>query len=128
VHPALEIVNYAKPSSELDDVVAHCMFHEATVLGPPASLEAARLLGADLPILRVGTRAADSPRADLVPSDLGEIVAFAAEYLSAFGLSFEPGDLLLSGSYTAKAAPIAAGEEAVAEFGRLGAVSARIAA
>jgi len=128
VHPALEIVNYAQPSTALDDVVAHCMFHDATILGPPASLEAAHDLGSELPILRVGSRSSDPPRRDLVPADLGQLVVFVAGYLAAFGQSLEPDDLLLSGSYTAKALAIGAGEEAVAEFGPLGIVSARVAA
>jgi 2-keto-4-pentenoate hydratase len=128
VHPALEIVNYARPSSGLDDVVAHCMFHDATILGPPASLEAAHDLGAELPILRVGSQFSDPPRRDLVPADLGQLVVFVAGYLAAFGQSLEPDDLLLSGSYTAKALAIEAGEEAVAEFGPLGIVSASVAA
>jgi 2-keto-4-pentenoate hydratase len=128
VRPALEIVNYGQPSSGLDDVVAHCMFHDATILGSPASLEAARDLGNGLPTLRVGPRSSDPPRADLVPADLGELVAFVAKYLAAFGQALEPGDLVLSGSYTARAVAIEAGDEAVAEFGPLGTVSARVAA
>ncbi len=128
VHPALEIVNYAQPSSGLDDVVAHCMFHEAAVVGPPAPFESARGLGSEFPILRVGTRLSEPPRVDLVPTDLGEIVAFVAEYLAAFGQSLEPHDLILSGSYTAKAVAIEATEEAVAQFGVLGTVRARVVA
>lgn len=128
VHPALEIVNYAQPTSGLDDIVAHCMFHDATVLGPPDSLEATRELGHTLPILRVGAQASDPPRADLVSSDLGELVALVAEYLAAFGQSLEPGDLVLSGSYTVEASAIRAGEEAVADFGSLGTVSVRFVA
>lgn len=128
VHPALEIVDYGKPSSGLEDVIAHCMFHDATILGPRASLEAARDLGHGLPILRVGTRSCEPPRSDLVPSDLGELVAFVAGFLAAFGQSLEPGDTVLSGSYVARAPAIAAGEEAVAGFGPLGTVSATVTA
>jgi len=127
VRPALEIVDYAKPTSGLDDLVAQCMFHDATVLGPSASLDAARDLGSAYPVLRVGGRSSDPPRGDLVPADPGELVAFVASYLAAFGESLEPGDLVLSGSYTARAVEIHAGEEAVAEFGDLGSVSARVA-
>jgi 2-keto-4-pentenoate hydratase len=127
VHPALEIVSYAHPVSGLDDVVANCMFHDATVLGDRAPLEAARDLGRQWPALRVGDRSAGPPRADLVPSDLGELVAFVATYLAAFGESLETGDLVLSGSFTASAAPLAAGEQIVAEFGPLGRVSAGVA-
>jgi 2-keto-4-pentenoate hydratase len=126
VHPALEIVSYAKPTSGVDDAVAHCMFHDATILGAPALPAAARDLGSRWPVLRVGDRPADPPRADLVPSDLGELVAFVADYLAAFGESLEAGDLVLSGSFTASAAALAGGVEVSADFGPLGRVSARI--
>jgi 2-keto-4-pentenoate hydratase len=127
VHPALEIVNYDQPISSLDDVVAHCMFHDATVLGPPAPLEAARDLGSRWPILRVGGRLAEPPRPDLAPGDLGELVTFVAAYLAAFDQSLEPGDVILSGSYIARAPGLVAGAEVVADFGPLGIVSATVA-
>ncbi len=126
LHPALEIVSYAERLADLDDVLACCMFHDATVLGPPAPLEAVRGLGAEWPALRVGERSADPPRADLVPDDLGGLLAFAAAYLDVFGESLEPDDLVLSGSYCARAAPLVAGEEVVAEFGPAGRVCARV--
>jgi len=128
VQPALEIVDYALPTSGLEDLVAHGMFHRATVLGLPADFATAAELGTRWPALRVGERTGDSPRSDLVPSDLGELVVFAADYLAAFGEALEPGDLILSGSYLARAAPWSAGDEVVADFGPLGAVSARAAA
>jgi 2-keto-4-pentenoate hydratase len=127
VHPALEVVSYAKPTAGFDDVLAHCMFHDATVLGPASPPDAVRDLGRAWPVLRVGDRPAEEPRADLVPADLGELLAFAADYLAAFGESLEAGDLVLSGSFTASAVPLAAGE-VVAEYGPLGRVSARISA
>jgi len=127
-YPALEVVNYAKPSSGLTDVVGHSMFHEAVVLGPPAAPQIAQELGSRWPRLRVGNNLADSPRDDLVSADLGQLVAFVSSFLFAFGQSLESGDLLLSGSYTAKALSISPGDEALAEFGPLGTVSVRVAA
>jgi 2-keto-4-pentenoate hydratase len=59
--------------------------------------------------------------------DLGKLVAFAADFLAAFGQSLAEGDLLLSGAYLARAPGISAGDSAVAEFGKLGAVSVRLA-
>jgi 2-keto-4-pentenoate hydratase len=128
LYPALEIVDYAKPGSGLTDVVGHSMFHEAAVLGPASALRLAQGLGSRWPRLRAGDNVADSPRDDLVPADLGQLVAFVASFLSAFGHALEPGDLLLSGSYTAKALSISPGDEALAEFGPLGAVSVRVSA
>jgi 2-keto-4-pentenoate hydratase len=128
LHPALEIVDYGKPGSGFDEVVAHCMFHHATILGAPAPLEALRDLGGRWPDLRVGLDRAAAPRSDLVAPDFGDLIAFVADYLAAFGESLEPGDLVLSGSYLAKAAPLEPGEDAVADFGDLGTVSVRLAA
>jgi 2-keto-4-pentenoate hydratase len=128
LHPALEIVNYARPGSGLDDLIAHSMFHEGAVLGAACSLDAARGLGRDLPVLRVGSRSAGPPRHDLVPADFGDVVAFAAEFLAAFDVQLEPGDLILSGSYTERAVPMTAGEAAAADFGPLGSVSVTVVA
>jgi 2-keto-4-pentenoate hydratase len=127
IHPALEIVNYARSKAGLADVISHSMFHEATVLGEPVSITTARELGATWPRLSVGGREPSMPRSDLVPSDLGELVAFAADFLAVFGQSLDEGDLLLSGAYLHRAEAIAAGDSAVAEYGPLGVVSLRVA-
>jgi len=39
VQPALEVVDYSPPTSGIDDLLAHGMFHHATVLGTPTSRE-----------------------------------------------------------------------------------------
>ena len=127
VHPALEIVNYSKPKSGLDDVVAHSMFHEATILGDPVTLEEAQELGSTWPRLKIAAGESLLPRSDLVPTDLGELVAFAADFLAAFGQSLDEGDLLLSGAFIAQAPRISAGDTAVAEFGLMGSASVQIA-
>lgn len=123
---ALEIVDYTRPTRGLDDLVAHCMFHEATVLGPAIPVEAVAGLGRSRPRLRAGTVEAEAPRTDLVPSDPAALLRFVADFLAAFDERLEGGDIVLSGSYTAKAVPIAAGEGAAADYGPLGTVSVRI--
>lgn len=128
VHPALEIVDYALATRGLPDVIAHSMFHHAAVLGAPAELDAETQLGAHWPALRVGGRGVGHARADLVPGDLGQLVQFVAAYLGAFGHSLVAGDLILSGSYFAEAAPVTHGAAIVAEFGKLGTVALEIAA
>lgn len=128
VHPALEVVDYAKPASALDDVLAHAMFHHATVLGPASLPGVARELGSRWPLLRLDGVTRGEPRSDLVPADLGALVAFVAGYLAAFGERLEAGDVVLSGSFTARAVPVGAGQQATAEFGPLGVVAARFAA
>lgn len=127
VHPALELVNYSKPKSGLADVVSHSMFHEATILGDPVALAEALELGSTWPRLSIASGEPLLPRSDLVPVDLGDLVAFAASFLAAFGQSLDEGDLLLSGAFIAQAPSISAGDTAVAEYGQMGAVSVRIA-
>ena len=127
VHPALEIVNYSRPKSGLDDVVAHSMFHEATILGDPVTLEETHELGSTWPRLKIAGGEPLLPRSDLVPADLGELVAFAADFLAAFGQCLDEGDLLLSGAFIAQAPRISAGDTAVAKYGPMGSVSVRIA-
>lgn len=127
VQLALEIVDYARPTTGLDDLVAHCMFHEATVLGPSIPRDAVADLGRDRPRLRAGEVEAEPPRAELVPSDPGELLRFVADFLGEFGEGLEAGDLVLSGAYVAKALPIAPGEGAAADYGSLGTVSVRVA-
>jgi 2-keto-4-pentenoate hydratase len=127
VRPALEIVDYAKAGSGLTDIVSHSMFHEATVLGDPVAITEARELGIAWPRLHVSGQKPARPRSDLVPSDLGELVAFAADFLAAFGQSLEEGDLLLSGAYLPRAVALSAGDSAVAEYGPMGSVSLRVA-
>ena len=127
VAPALELVDYARPGADLDAVVAHGMFHEACVVGERRSLAQARDLGVVWPRLQVSGRPGAPPRSDLVPARLGELLVFAARFLTCFGESLAEGDLLLSGSFVASAMPVPAGAEACADFGPLGTVSVRIA-
>jgi 2-keto-4-pentenoate hydratase len=127
VAPALEIVNYAKPGSGFDDVVAHGMFHEGCVVGAWGELAQARDLGRRWPVLEVAAGPSPRPRADLVPEHLGELVGFVASFLEAFGERLEEGDLILSGSYTERAVPVTAGDAVRADFGLLGHVEVAIA-
>jgi len=126
IHPALELVDYARPTTSLDEILAHGMFHAATVLG--AELPVDRL---DAPIavasLQIGDQVQTQSRDDLVPTDPGETVAFVAEFLAAFGETLDAGDLILCGSYLSQACPIGAGEIALARIGPAGEVWVRIA-
>jgi 2-keto-4-pentenoate hydratase len=126
VSAALELVDYAKPGGGLDEVVAHSMFHAATVLGPARALADAADLGSRWPEIEAGGATGPAPRGDLVPADLGELVAFVASFLAAFGERLEAGDIVLSGSFTDRALRLRRGEEACARFGALGEVRVRI--
>jgi 2-keto-4-pentenoate hydratase len=124
--PALEIVDYARSSSNLAAMVTHCLFHEATVLGAQTGASAHAELGTRLPEMTLNGTVVGPPRSDTVPADLGEIVAAVARLLGAVGQALEPGDLILCGSYTTPL-PVAAGDTVSADFGTLGTVELRVA-
>jgi 2-keto-4-pentenoate hydratase len=127
VSPVLELVDYARPGTDLDAVVAHGMFHAGCVVAGRVGLAEARDLGTTWPLIEVSGRPGGPARSDLVPARLGELLVFVAEFLDCFGESLARGDLLISGSFTAKAMPVPPGAEARADFGPLGTVSVRIA-
>lgn len=126
VSAALELVDYALPAKNLDEIVEHSMFHEACVLGERYPLDAAAELGTKWPQLWVSGQQPPSPRSDLVPADLAQIVHFVAVFLDAFGEALRQGDLILSGSFCPVALPLEPGMEARADFGPLGEVSVKI--
>jgi 2-keto-4-pentenoate hydratase len=126
VCPALEIVDYARPGSGLDGVIAHSMFHEATVLGAELPAIPENALGTRWPTLRAGEREAAPARRDLVPQDPADIALFVAAYLECFGERLQAGDWILSGSYMAEALPLQPGDELRAEFGALGTIQVQI--
>jgi 2-keto-4-pentenoate hydratase len=127
VAPALELVDYAKPGETLDAVVAHSMFHAGLVVGAWQPAELTSQLGRRWPVLSAAGRETPPPRSDLVPQDLGALLLFVASFLDAFGQALEPEDLVLSGSYHAKAARLAPGTRATADFGPLGSVEVSVA-
>jgi 2-keto-4-pentenoate hydratase len=121
IAPALEVVDYAKPAANLTDVVRGSMFHSACVLGawkaPRDRLDIATRVS-----LRVDSLESEPARADLVPVDLVDLVLFVATLLAEGGQQLLPGDRILSGSFTAKALPLRAGQTASAELGEFGVV------
>ncbi len=127
VAPAIEIVDYALPRTDLDTIVAHSMFHYGFVVGGWHAPDRAADLGGQWPVIAVDGAAALKPRSDLVPAQLGEIVVFVAAFLAAFGESLRADDLILSGSYTPVAVPLAPRASVRAQFGPLGEVHCRIA-
>jgi 2-keto-4-pentenoate hydratase len=122
VAPALEIVDHARSWDGLEAIVAHSTFHEATVRGASVPLRAWPELGVEVPRLFVDGMLRAEPHADLVPADLGKLVAFVAGFLAPFGESLAAGDLILSGAYT-DPVPLRPRSMVVAGFGTLGEVT-----
>jgi 2-keto-4-pentenoate hydratase len=122
IAPALELVDYAKPATNLTDVVRGSMFHSGCVLGdwrtPRDRLDIASGVS-----LHVDSLASEPARSDLVPDDLADLVLLVATLLAEGGQELLPGDRILSGSFTAKALPLRAGQIATAELGDFGFVS-----
>ncbi len=128
VAPAFEFVDYARGGMELDELLAHSMYHAGTVLGTlqplPATLDDA---GREWPVVVRESKPPLSPRDDLVPRDLGALVATVARYLGEFGEALLAGDTILSGSFTERAVRLEPGTRVVADIGSLGRVSIFIA-
>jgi 2-keto-4-pentenoate hydratase len=120
VSPALELVDYALPRADLEAIVSHSMFHEATILGSPSP--PATPLAAGRPSLLVGGEVRATPQESWVPRDLGAVVALVARRLAEVGETLQAGDLILSGSYTTPLA-LAPGDTVTADFGALGRAS-----
>lgn len=127
VAPALELVDMPAPPASLDELVAGSMLHHATVLGDFVAPALPEGLGRDLPVLSVDGAPGPAPRDDLVASDPGVLLHFTAGFLEPFGEALRTGDLLICGSFTAAAPPLAAGQSARADFGPLGHVEVTLA-
>lgn len=120
---ALEIVDYAKPAKSLADIIRHSMFHAACVLGEWHAVPRQGTIDiADQVRLQVGARQSEAARSDLVPKDVGQIVVLVARVLAGSGERLLAGDMILSGSFTAKALPLEAGQTAIAALGTFGSV------
>jgi 2-oxo-3-hexenedioate decarboxylase len=128
VAPALEIVDYQKPRGSLDEIVSHSMFHHASVLGAFSPLSEASSLDIAAGVrFSVGEREAEPARADLVPASAARLVLQVATLLSAAGEQLLAGDLILSGSFCARALPLLPGAEVRAQLAEFGAVRCQVA-
>lgn len=113
---ALELVDYDRPSDDLDSVIASNCFHRAFVLSPsrphlPGSLQARVLVNGE--IRGEATAAYD-------PASLER----AAELLEAAGERLEPGDRVITGAIVQ--VPVSPGEAVEVELGDLGRLSVAI--
>jgi 2-oxo-3-hexenedioate decarboxylase len=129
IAPALEIVDYQRPRGSLSDIVSHAMFHHACVLGEflpytkGASLDIASGVR-----FRVGEREAEAARSDLVPSGVALLVLQVSTLLAEVGEQLLAGDLIMSGSFCARALPLVPGAEVRAQLSQFGSVHCHVAA
>lgn len=127
VAPAFEIVDYLKGGHDLDELLAHSMFHKGTVLGDFQVLPNLVGAGFDWPTLRKNGKRVGVARDDLVPREVGAIVVSIARTLDAFGERLAPGDLILTGSFMERALRLDPGAHVTAEFGPLGSIELWVA-
>lgn len=113
---ALEVVDFDRPLDDVEEVLAHNVFHRAVALGelgaPGTPGPATFSVGGE----------ERGPLADLEPPE--DTLARAREQLSRLGAELRPGDLVIAGAL-APAAPVAPGD--VAEFSVDGLGSVRLA-
>jgi 2-keto-4-pentenoate hydratase len=114
---ALEVVDFDRPLEDLEDVIAHNVFHRAVALGElgpvvPDPGEAIFTINGE-----ERARVAEfEPPADTL--------AFVAGFLERCGQRLAPGDLVIAGAL-APAAPVAHDDVAELDVGRVGAISLR---
>jgi 2-keto-4-pentenoate hydratase len=118
VLPAIEIVDFRvgpAPGMDVRDTIADLAAVGAVVLGGnPVDLKAIdiRAIKGDL-VINGEVRESGSSR-EVLGNPL-TAVAWLANKLAEFGVAFEAGDIILSGSFL-KALPVDAGDEIIARF------------
>jgi 2-oxo-hept-3-ene-1,7-dioate hydratase len=124
--PALELVDYARPRGDLETILAHSIFHSATVLGAvTAAVEPA--VGTTLPRVAVDGAVRAVAKPEWAPPDFGELLVHVARRLATVGEGLRAGDVVICGSYVEPLA-VAAGQTVTADFGAMGRVSVTITA
>jgi len=127
VAPAFEFVDATKPTTPLEEMLAHDVLHEGVMFGTDASPELALGIGAaGLPKVSVSGEPRGEGAAGRVPDDLAESVMFAATVLGRYGEQLIAGDRIICGTYIVPF-QIAAGDEVDADFGPLGRLRVRVA-
>lgn len=121
---ALEIIDsrYTGPVNLIDSIADNASTG-ALVLGARHSDIGAALAYEGDVALVVDDEIIASGQLDAVMGDPAVAVAWLANRLAAYGVRFQPGDIVLSGSIT-RFMPLGDGGRVVADFGPLGAVSA----
>jgi 2-keto-4-pentenoate hydratase len=115
---ALEIVDLAYPSGDLDAIIDGNVFHRAVAFGPMQTVERAELGRATLHL----DEAVHEAR-ELVPEPVW-VVRTVADVLGQFGETLLPGDRILSGSFVHQ--PLDAAKSVSAAIENLGRASLSI--
>jgi 2-keto-4-pentenoate hydratase len=122
--PAIEVVDYARPSDGLTAILSHSIFHSASVIAEERAPAAFAEITGALPTLEKNGARERDPEPALRIADLGALVARVATILSGYGHALRAGDWILTGTWV-KPAPVAPGDEVEVRFGPLGNVRVR---
>jgi 2-oxo-hept-3-ene-1,7-dioate hydratase len=122
--PAIEIVDRARPAGDLSALLAHSVFHAATVIG--TSQPGLAAVPPAWPRLTVAGQPPVPADPKLVPQDLAAVVAHAARTLARHGERLAAGDRVISGSFV-QPVPVVAGDRIDVDFGPLGIVAVHVA-
>src|SRR6185503_4200646 len=107
---AVEVVDYARPADGLAAILAHSIFHFASVIGAPCPPSAFGRLAADVPVLIKNGAHQGAPQDSLRIGEPGAVVARVAEILLDSGERLRAGDWILTGSWITPV-PVSAGDE-----------------
>jgi len=127
IAPAFEFVDASKPLSPLDEMLAHDILHEATMVGAAVSQAAAsNLVEQGFPRVSVNGQARAVGLPGRYPADLAEIVLAVAEFLGAHGERLAAGDVIIGGSFI-DPFDLTSGDLVEADFGPLGKMAVTVA-
>ncbi len=124
--PAIELVDYARPTGGLDTILAHAVFHAGVVFGPERAGPDPIAAGAGWPVLWCNDERAADPDPALDPGDLRAVLRHVATTLARYDERLRPGDRVICGSLV-QPVRVRAGDRITADFGPLGAVRVTIA-
>jgi 2-oxo-hept-3-ene-1,7-dioate hydratase len=117
--PAIEIVDYARPSNGLAALLSHSIFHAASVIGAPQPAATFAGIEGPLPVLSKNGARERECEPSLRIADLGTVIARVAAILAVAGERVRAGDWILTGSWVAPV-PVTPGDSVEADFGALG--------
>lgn len=122
--PAFEIVDVTGTLDDVPAILEANIYHRAIVLGSP--LDPAEALEGALPVTVIaGSRVvAHRTRATDAIGGIATVIAHAARAVAAAGEAIESGQLVMTGSLVTPI-PVIAGQDYLADLGRLGVVSLR---
>ena len=122
--PAIELVDYARPASGIAEILAHSIFHSASVFGAEQAPARFAKITPDSPVLHKPGARERGPDAALRITDMGGLLARLGGILREHGESLRAGDWVITGTWVSPA-PVAAGDAIEVDFGPLGRAGAR---